>query len=671
MLRSGTSAAKAIDFLHLLQNLKVTKRTGWIRCNVKGPESIADHMYRMGMMSLIAGDAGVNTDRCIRLSIVHDVAEAIVGDITPNDGISKEQKRKLESDAIVEIQKMLGTGSAAGQQVKELFEEYEDGRTAEALLVKDFDKLEMILQAQEYEKAQGINLQEFFDSTKGKFQTELGRSWAAEIEDKIRIEVEQGSVHSLWRGHFSSTNIEDITARAGSFKKGAVFFKMLQSALAQESASVHVDVLTYSDLASVQAQPGSASSGAPGRNILPSNKRYLILTYTSEFDCTHYPFPLAHVEHSDRRHLKEVDPHANPSRAQRGSGGGPELHLELARLRDENSILRKELTLAKAVRSPQPDGAPGDFQAAEAVKEIQLLRQECAAQQQRLDMAQAELAEERSAHRRDMRRKNKELAETQEEVVRLKEQVRELRVKCREACLQADSSRQRGLARLSLGPRQPFSTHTDREDASWDGRRRPAAQSASVSMPTSRANSPGPQLRPPSPAASQASMPLPGRMRSVSRPRSAPPRPGRFDPTQFVREKRERERLAAARLQGGQSVPRSPRCFGWPGWTHSSEDGDSHHSRPSSGEARERDSLSGRRWRDRSPDLERPRGRAANTENAQPNLRIQGRFLSPAKRASSPGRALQDVKARLSQFAAAQGPGGQSSPTRQKAPHQV
>lgn len=42
---------------------QVTKRTGWIRCNVKGPESIADHMYRMGMMSLIAGDAGVNTDR--------------------------------------------------------------------------------------------------------------------------------------------------------------------------------------------------------------------------------------------------------------------------------------------------------------------------------------------------------------------------------------------------------------------------------------------------------------------------------------------------------------------------------------------------------------------------------------------------------------------------------
>jgi putative hydrolase of HD superfamily len=53
----------------------------------------------------------------------------------------------------------------------------------------------MILQAQEYEKAQGINLQEFFDSTKGKFQTELGRSWAAEIVARraAAIQHEQSS----------------------------------------------------------------------------------------------------------------------------------------------------------------------------------------------------------------------------------------------------------------------------------------------------------------------------------------------------------------------------------------------------------------------------------------------------------------------------------------------
>ena len=43
-------------------------------------------------------------------------------------------------------------------------------------------QLEMILQADEYEQQQpGLELQEFFDSTRGRFKTDLGRSWAEEI----------------------------------------------------------------------------------------------------------------------------------------------------------------------------------------------------------------------------------------------------------------------------------------------------------------------------------------------------------------------------------------------------------------------------------------------------------------------------------------------------------
>jgi putative hydrolase of HD superfamily len=48
-------------------------------------------------------------------------------------------------------------------------------------MLSDVVQLEMILQAQEYEQDQGIKLQEFFDSTEGKFKTELGQAWAAEI----------------------------------------------------------------------------------------------------------------------------------------------------------------------------------------------------------------------------------------------------------------------------------------------------------------------------------------------------------------------------------------------------------------------------------------------------------------------------------------------------------
>ncbi len=61
-----------------------------------------------------------------------------------------------------------------GSEVEALWLEYERQQTPESHLVKDFDKLEMIVQAHEYEQAQGHKLQEFFDSTVGKFQTDTG-----------------------------------------------------------------------------------------------------------------------------------------------------------------------------------------------------------------------------------------------------------------------------------------------------------------------------------------------------------------------------------------------------------------------------------------------------------------------------------------------------------------
>lgn len=138
-------------------------------------------MYRMALMSLIAGDVpGLNRERCIKIAIVHDIAEAIVGDITPSDGVPKAVKSKMEQEALDEMCLVLGGGIRA-EEIKELWSEYENNSSIEANLVKDFDKVEMILQALEYEMEHGKVLDEFFISTAGKFQTELGRSWAAEI----------------------------------------------------------------------------------------------------------------------------------------------------------------------------------------------------------------------------------------------------------------------------------------------------------------------------------------------------------------------------------------------------------------------------------------------------------------------------------------------------------
>jgi 5'-deoxynucleotidase YfbR-like HD superfamily hydrolase len=52
--------------------------------------------------------------RCVKLALVHDVAEAIVGDIAPCDGVPKEEKSRLEAAAMQTIKNMLGEHTAAG-----------------------------------------------------------------------------------------------------------------------------------------------------------------------------------------------------------------------------------------------------------------------------------------------------------------------------------------------------------------------------------------------------------------------------------------------------------------------------------------------------------------------------------------------------------------------------
>ncbi|XP_022946925.1 HD domain-containing protein 2-like isoform X3 [Cucurbita moschata] len=170
----AASASSAIDFLTLCQRLKTTKRTGWVRRRVKDPESIADHMYRMGIMALISSDIpGVDRDKCIKMAIVHDIAEAIVGDITPFDGVLKLEKSRREQEALDHMCKLLGGGSRA-KEISELWMEYENNSSPEAKIVKDLDKVEMILQALEYESEQGKDLDEFFQSTADRAGTILG-----------------------------------------------------------------------------------------------------------------------------------------------------------------------------------------------------------------------------------------------------------------------------------------------------------------------------------------------------------------------------------------------------------------------------------------------------------------------------------------------------------------
>ncbi|KAM6964884.1 5'-deoxynucleotidase HDDC2 [Aplochiton taeniatus] len=163
------SMKNMLQFMKLIGQLKRVPRTGWVYRNVKQPESVSDHMYRMSMMALMVTDPSVNKERCMKLALVHDMAECIVGDIAPADNVSKAEKHRREEEAMCQLTGLLP--EELKKEIYSLWEEYEGQVSAEARLVKEFDLLEMILQAHEYEQLEGApgRLQEFFDSTEGRF----------------------------------------------------------------------------------------------------------------------------------------------------------------------------------------------------------------------------------------------------------------------------------------------------------------------------------------------------------------------------------------------------------------------------------------------------------------------------------------------------------------------
>ncbi len=182
--QSSTSSNFILSFLHIIQELKKTPRTGWLYFDIEHPESIADHMYRMSIISLLSKSTNLDKDKCVKISIVHDMAESLVGDITPTDPMTKEEKHKRELAAILYLTENLikPYNLEASIEILELWNEYENIESDEAIFVKDVDKFEMMLQAFEYEKKfnREKNLEEFFSAEKG-LKTDEVKQWAKDL----------------------------------------------------------------------------------------------------------------------------------------------------------------------------------------------------------------------------------------------------------------------------------------------------------------------------------------------------------------------------------------------------------------------------------------------------------------------------------------------------------
>lgn len=172
-----------INYYVLCNKLKDIVRTGWKDWNVERDriESIAEHIFGVQMLAIAMKseyEYDVDIMKVIYMLAIHELGETVIGDLTQFQ-ISKEEKEKIEHEAVHKIL----NGLLDGEQIEELFLEFDSCSTKEAFFAFQCDKLECDLQSKIYDEEGCVDLSKQEDNIAFKNETvqELlnkGLSWS-------------------------------------------------------------------------------------------------------------------------------------------------------------------------------------------------------------------------------------------------------------------------------------------------------------------------------------------------------------------------------------------------------------------------------------------------------------------------------------------------------------
>lgn len=167
-----------LEFLRQAEKLKDTTRTAFT--SEGRQETVAAHTWRLCLMALVLEDhfPEVDFSRLIKMCIIHDLGEAISGDIPAIHQDPASSKSDQEREDLMELLRPLP--EHLRDEIAGLWDEYEGATTQEAKLAKALDKLETILQHN-----QGKNPVDF----DYRFNLGYGRQYTA--EDPIIVVLRQ------------------------------------------------------------------------------------------------------------------------------------------------------------------------------------------------------------------------------------------------------------------------------------------------------------------------------------------------------------------------------------------------------------------------------------------------------------------------------------------------
>jgi putative hydrolase of HD superfamily len=181
-------AYSLVHFLTAVGRLKRVDRSGWSSRHLPS-ESVADHSYRTAVLaSLIVElvDEELNSSKILRMCLIHDLAEAFIGDwdTDATNLVGKTSKVDLESRVIQKL--FVGLPDKASKDFIALWTEFKENSTLEAKIVHLADKLEAVIQAYEMHKA-GISDWVYKEFVKGLSKLDLPASLGSVLEQFVAV----------------------------------------------------------------------------------------------------------------------------------------------------------------------------------------------------------------------------------------------------------------------------------------------------------------------------------------------------------------------------------------------------------------------------------------------------------------------------------------------------
>jgi len=190
-----TQITSILKVLALAERLKFELRHSYTSSGRQ--ESVAEHTWRMSLMAVLIEPIlkqKVDTARLLKMIIIHDLVEAEAGDVSALDVLRNPEIKitKIENEkrAIENIRQALAETN--GQEIYDLFYEFEEKQTYEAKVANALDKLEVQLQHNhadfstweeiEYDMSYMMDKHVLFDPTLFELKTQIEK----EAEDKMQ-----------------------------------------------------------------------------------------------------------------------------------------------------------------------------------------------------------------------------------------------------------------------------------------------------------------------------------------------------------------------------------------------------------------------------------------------------------------------------------------------------